>query len=491
MTFGFKDIVNIFGICLLLCILQLSRFMLVDNTLKTSLSYNQMQQDLDSLFYEIERHSAFTSLDPSRLQKIKQKIDYLCYRYPVQIDANQFHTEMVKLLAQLDDPGLYLSPDITPTGQLPFTLRPMGDFWLALDTFDNPLALEHPFVTHIDGIPISRWLNTAKHFMPKSQQGSPRLQRQWLSQIDILRTEMGIESAETLTLSLSNGEDSKSQLELTIPLKLAPVYQELSLTSLDKTAVPIKIADLNNLATDNLMQSELKLAFENPLTLLDLREASGVSNTLLNMLINEFADPTPLNRVSQNAVNPIFTLAQYRRSIDFKSDYLRPDYFRPLDELTFFEQIQISEVKKEIERQHTDHFSQLYGRKNQVMPSKHSRSNQLVLLIGPQCRQECEWVAYLARNWSRVTLVGEKTLGDIGKHYRFRLPNSKLSIELTTSLNYSNQGKLISGVGTQPDIQHTENEPLHWQTLNTLLNEQAINQNKGKLSQSYVTATKN
>lgn len=486
MTFEFKDIINIFGLCLLFCILQLTRFTLVDNTLKTSLSYTQMQQDLDTLITEIEQNSAFSSLVPSRLKKIKQQIGYLCYRYPAQIDFNQFHAEIVKLTALLDDPGIALSQNISPRGRLPFTLRPMGNYWLALDSLNDPLILEHPFVTHIDGIPMSRWISTAKHFIPKSQQESLSLQRQWLSQIDILRSEMGIAFAETVTLSLSNTEGSKTQLELIVPLTAKPAYQDPSLTSTDKT-IPIKISNLNKLATDRLMLSKLQLAFENPLTILDLRETSGDSDTLLKMLINEFSDPEPLITISQSALNPVFTLAQYRRSTHFKSDYLRSEYFYALDELTFFEQVQISEVKKEIERNQTDNFSQIYGRKSQKAPDSYQHSNKLVLLIGPQCRQECEWIAYLAKNWSRATLVGERTRGDIGKHYRFRLPNSKLSIELTTSINYNSQGRLISGAGTQPDIQHTENEPLHWQTLVTLLNEQE----KGKLPQTYVTATNN
>lgn len=448
-----------------------------------------MQQDLDSLVNEIELRSAFSSLDPARLNKIKQKIDHLYYLYPIQIDSNQFHTEMVKLTAQLDDPGIHLSPNIIPTGQLPFTLRPMGDFWLALDSLDNPLSLEHPFVTHIGGIPMSRWLKTAQHFIPSSQQNSLSLQRQWLSQINILRAEMGLELSDTVTLSLSNGEDLKTQLELIVPVKVRPTYRELLLASVDEKMTPIKISDLNKLSTDHHLLSRLQLAFKNQLTVLDLREASGANDKLLNILIDEFADFMPLNSLSP--INSVFTLARYRRSSDFKSDYLRPDYFRPLDELTFFEQVQISAVKRVIEREKPTHFSQVYGRRIQTETGKKTHSNRLVLLIGPQCRQECEWIAYLAQNWSRATLIGERTLGDIGKHYRFRLPNSKLSIGLTTSLNYSNQGMLLSGVGTQPDITMTESEPHDWQALVTQLNVQTITQEQAKSPKAYVSATKN
>ena len=488
MTFKFKDIVNIFGICLLLCILQLSRFMLVDNTFKTSLSFSQMQQDLNVLVTEIERKSAFSILVPSRLEKIKQDIEHIRYLYPIEIDSTRFHAEITKLTAQLDDPGIHLSANTASTGQLPCTLRPMGDLWLALDSFNNPLSIDHPFITHIDGIPISHWLETAKHFMPKSQQGSLTLQHQWLSQIDILRAEMGIALGEIVTLSLSNGESSNSQFELVIPLKVKPVYHEPALIISDKTLTPIKISDLDQLATDSYLLSKLQLAFENPLTILDLREASGASDKLLNIIMNNFADRAPLNNIDRSTINPVFTFAQYRRSTDVKNDYLRTDHFRSLDELTFFEQIQISEIKKEIESKQTGHFSQLYGRKNKKVSDRHPHSNRLVLLIGPQCKQECEWIAYLAKNWLRVTLVGEKTQGDIGKHYRFRLPNSKLSIELTTSLNYSNQGNLISGVGTQPDITLTARRPIHWSTLVTQLKCQSMPNCPDKRSQSYATA---
>ncbi|WP_394391546.1 S41 family peptidase [Shewanella woodyi] len=485
MNFSFKDVVNVFGICLLLSILQLSHFLVIDNTTKMSLSPRQMQQDLDTLVAEVSQHSAVSALEPQLLQRIESRINSLRYLYSLGIDSSRFHAEIAKLLAQLNDPGINLSSSDYSTGQLPFSLKPMGQLWLALDDSETPLDLEHPFVSHIDGVALSYWLKTARKFISSSQQEDLALTLTWLSRLDLLRAEMGLPLGDTVSLTLTNDEESKKELTLTIHSQAKLPYKDLVIGSQDKDTNPIKIADLDKLSTNRKLLSQLETAFENPLTVLDLRQAEGYSDKLLSLLTNEFSPSLP------ESASPVFTLARYRRASNFKSDYLRADYLHPFNELDFFEQVQLSEIKMKIETQNSDNFSQLYARKNHPQTRKAQRSNRLALIIGSQCRQECEWIVYLAKAWPRVTLIGEKTLGDLGKHYHFTLPNSKLNIALTSSLHYNLQGALISGVGTEPDITFTDSEPLHWQSLVTELNNQASPENSQQAPKGFVTAISN
>ncbi|MGL4712819.1 MAG: S41 family peptidase, partial [Shewanella sp.] len=92
-----------------------------------------------------------------------------------------------------------------------------------------------------------------------------------------------------------------------------------------------------------------------------------------------------------------------------------------------------------------------------------------VLLISPHCRQECEWIAYRTKSWSRVSLVGETTSGDFARQYHFTLPNSGLDIRFSSSLAYDLKGKILSGVGTKPDIWLSQNSDIQWQGLVSLV----------------------
>jgi C-terminal processing protease CtpA/Prc len=66
-------------------------------------------------------------------------------------------------------------------------------------------------------------------------------------------------------------------------------------------------------------------------------------------------------------------------------------------------------------------------------------------------------------------LIGEKTSGDFARQYRFTLPNSDLSVSLSSSLTYDAQGQLLSGVGTEPDIWLPQHSDLQWQGLVSLV----------------------
>lgn len=96
-------------------------------------------------------------------------------------------------------------------------------------------------------------------------------------------------------------------------------------------------------------------------------------------------------------------------------------------------------------------------------------NNHLALLVSPLCKQECEWIAYRTKTWSRVNLIGEKTSGDFAKQYQFTLPNSDLEVRFSSSLAYDATGELLSGKGTEPDIWLPQNNDLEWQGLVSLV----------------------
>jgi len=478
MTFGFKGIINTFGLCLLISTLQLARLTLTSTEYKVSLRHGEMRHDLNILVDEIRQHSAFSGLDSSRLENIERAVDAILYRYPINITSDKFKAEVIKLIAMLNDPGTSIATHLQPSGVLPFRLRPRGDAWLALNEDEQRLDPEHPYITHIDGIPLSHWIDVSLRFIPYSLRPNISQQIQWLSKLNMLRVEMGLAVTDKVRLTLTDHQDSNTQLILAVqresPPKSAPIINNL--LDNEGRATLIKITDLTRFETDPVALTELQLAFRSPLTLLDLREVSGNSDRLLRLLTHEFAEPEQFRRIDE-ADKHLMALAQYRRSTDFKNDLLRPLNFLPFDEFNFFEQIQLSNISQSIKNENASRFGHWYARRVPTpaitrLKTKASKTHRLALIIGPQCRGECEWIAYVAKNLPRVTLVGEKTSGDLGKRYAFSLPESAIEVKITASITYSTRGTLLSGIGTHPDIKLPINETIHWQGLITLLTQE-------------------
>ncbi|WP_299792838.1 S41 family peptidase [uncultured Shewanella sp.] len=477
MKFGFKEIVNLFGICLLISTLQLARLTLTSGENRVNLRHGEMRADLDTLVNEIRVHSAFSSLDSSRLKQIESAVDSILYRYPINITSQRFNTEVMKLVAMLNDPGSRTRSPSPATGFLPIRLKPLQGSWLALNEGAQPLDPQHPFITHIDGIPLSRWVSISQQFVPKALQLSPSQQVERLSQLNMLRGEMGLAISDRVRLTLTDHIDSEIQLNLDVaatPLPTRTVIHQPP-AAIEKRVSLVKVTELTDFKTGSPSLTQLQFAFEASLTVLDLTDTTGSSDRLLQLLTEEFAEPGTLPPLDETGAH-ILALSQYRRAIGFRSDFLRPLHFRPFDEFDFFEQIALTDISQQIEIENSEGFGLWHGRYTPLPSSAKSNmaasgEGHVALLIGPGCRKECEWIAYVAKSLPGVTLVGERTFGDFGRHYSFKLPHSKIDVKLTASIIYNARGELLSGQGTRPDIELPIDESIHWEGLLTLLTE--------------------
>ncbi|WP_223292932.1 MULTISPECIES: S41 family peptidase [Shewanella] len=479
MKFGYPQIVNIFGICLLLSTLQLARLTLLNFEYKSSLTQHEMHQDLDFLLQQVEQHSALSSLNPEKFTRLVSKIEPLLFRLSHFQETQAFYTEILKLLAILDDPGLTIFYPRLEAEKLPFTLRVVADSWLALGSNSQLLDEDHPFITHIDGIPITRWEQASQKFLSGPEKQSLSARVDGLSQLSMLRYDMGLPHKASVLLSLTDNADSNMQLSLPInslssTKNNASILGKLLWSNADLLPTYIPIADLADIETDPKLATQLDDSLQQPMTILDLRNSNGNNDKLLSWIANHYADVPPAVHNTKTKQS-LMAFGQYRRSLDFKSDFLKPLGFLPFDELSFFEQIEFSQASQDVTLSENSHFGLWYGKRSPVLtqaalkPPDPSLQPHLVLLIGPECRRECEWIVYFAKSLSRVTLIGEKTSGDFGRHYAFILPNSGIKIELTASLTYSMQGDLLSGIGTQPDISLPINDNIHWQGLVSLI----------------------
>ncbi|WP_338589901.1 S41 family peptidase [Shewanella khirikhana] len=445
----FEAVLAILVIIITLSAMRLSLFLWPETPRAELLTAREMRQDLFVLSREIETHSAFLSLDQhDKLERIDAYMKALMNRYPDQIPADVFGAEVLKILNLLQDPGIATSEEAEFGRRLPVSLRAMENRWLALKDDLSPLDEEYPFVSHMDGIPIARWQEAAQAFLPGAARYSLSEQGHWLERITLLRAELGLKEREQVVLTLTSpeGQSRRQALALLPPAPQLDGPPAFSVSPMDNHSTLVTIGDLDELEHNRGHLLALEDAMNSPLLVLDLRRARGQSPALL----------TVLGAYDDND-SALVGFARYRASADKRNDYLGTEAYRAVGDGPLMAE----------DEAHT-RFGQWFARSQ---PKRAKVDGRLALIAGPGCRQECEWVVHSAKDWQRASIIGEDTLGDLGKLHRFRLPNLKQYFFFSSSLAYARDGRLISGAGTSPDIWVAGQESFDAQGLLALIGE--------------------
>ncbi|WP_417761446.1 hypothetical protein [Shewanella sp.] len=446
----FKVILYLFWMALLVSALQLARFLLQDPSELTTLTHAQLQQDLQQLEQELLSYSAFGTLNPELKQQLATQRAVVEQRYPKQLSRFQLSAEVAKMVALLDDPGSSVGNWRT-AARLPATLQPMDQHWLALNDAERPLDAKLPFITHIDGVPMSRWESAAKAFLPSN--ASPQQLAQLLSHTYLLRQQIGLPDAANVRLTLSDLQhDQRSILK---PLSPARLAQQLPMSRWRLLSPEVQLLQTNDLdlfENNRQLRLDLQKAQRAATLVIDLRHANGLSNALTLQLAKSHVRPS-----SQPS-----GFGRYKRHPKLRSDTLAAYGYQPLSQFTLFPALKVVLLQAEQPK-----LSEFFARPPLLTPKQtpEESQQQLLLLIGPDCRLECEWLAHAAANWPNTLLLGTDTSGDYGRRYTFRLPASNLNVTISASLAYDHYGNLLSGKGTQVDIDVADSKNVNWPML--------------------------
>lgn len=494
MSFSYRSIVVLLSVIIFASLLKLAFFAVPKDNTAPMLNAQEVRQDLYALLDQIEQHSAFYALTPDKASpQLKYMASLIVEQYQDITPNDRFAAEITKLLNSLKDPGAQVHDFNDQSGELPLTLRPLNDQWLALDSSNSPINNDFPFVTHIDGLPMSKWVAASQAYLPEPAKQSQEMQLPWLKKLNLLREDLGLSIKPYVLVTLINDDLQTQQVTLALPsrepqtqlvennqedqtqdMSVFELINQLSqfersefqdtpnqLETVNNTTVKLKISDLYAFELDRDLQQELLKGMTHPLLIIDLRDASGFSPKLLTLL-SRYQDTDLNNTLAPNVMG----FAHYRRSPELRNDYLQPLNFKPLAALEYSAP-RLKSLTRNLPPVDEDKFSPWYVRtKPAVTPEGR---NRLALLVSPKCRQECEWIAYRTKSWSRANLIGEKTSGDFARQYHFKLPNSGLDIRFSSSLTYDAQGKLLSGAGTEPDIWLPQNSDIQWQGLVSLV----------------------
>lgn len=498
MKFGHQSIINGFGLIMLISCLQLTFIALRNEPPKALLTGKEIRDDLQFLQQQLAEHSSFAAIAPQRLTLISERAQRLAEQSTLPVKRSEFAMQLHNVLAPLDDIASRIS-DVNNAAKLPIHLQHSNDGWRVLNNDNRLIDSEHPLVTHIDGLPIARWVDAWQRFLAPSQQSQPDQQAKLLHHISLLRQEIGIEHSDHVRITLSDLQQHIRQLNLPLPssTQILPATALKTEGYYDAVRGQFSLHDLSKFTPNSPLQKALSQSLSTPLTIIDLRNAYGHGDQLLTGLAQHYRKHNLQANV--DTASALYAIARYRRAPNLRSDYLSQLKFVAYDNLPTDEQQQVNQASQQIRSQFDTRFSQWHARKwpssaptsatsrarlpsgtfaqqrltqpklSPYPPDAHqmpqyepawltpltspmAQAGQLVLLIGPDCRQQCQWVAYFAQQWANTLLIGEPTRGSFDRYHLITLPNSNIKVSISSSLIYDMLGQQLSGLATYPDI---------------------------------------
>ncbi|MCL2912703.1 S41 family peptidase [Shewanella corallii] len=445
MKLDYKGIFALFILFLLLCSVRLGWFLLPDS-LPERLSQTQINQELYLVKRWLENESAFYHVLP-KAQKagIDRQLRLTGTRTAGQ-SLSIYRDSLSLLLATLGDPGVNIAAD-SPS-RFSLQLYPENGRWLA--TRDGALLdPRYPFVTHIDGLPLTRFLKQASKHLPASLRQEPDVLIPLLAQLQSLRQQLGLDISRpprlTLVDELADSSRTYWLLEQNDGLSFAKAPAN-RLSHLADNAALLVVADLDNLSHHMLAQ-----AMKRDALILDISGASDGNPETLKPLLAKLAGGRQLPGLT----------ARYRPFGAHKHHQL--------------EQLGLIQTGNSHEQNGLSpifsgqfNFEEATGTTNAF--------SSVVVIVNTDCSRACARLAYLARHLPNVTLAGTRFAGDFSPRTQLRLPYSGITLSASTSLFYDNHGNRISGLAINPDISLARYQTMDWHTLTALLSQGAQQQ---------------
>ncbi|MCL1036092.1 S41 family peptidase [Shewanella submarina] len=440
MKLDYKGIFALFILFLLLCSVRLGWFLLPDS-LPERLSQTQINQELYLVKRWLENESAFFHILPKAQQAEIEKQLRLTGTRATGQSLSTYRDRLSLLLAPLGDPAANVTSD-SPS-RFSLQLYPENGRWLATRD-DALLDPRHPFITHIDGLPLTRFLKQASKHLPASLGQDPDVLPPLLSQLQSLRQQLGLDISRPPRLTLVDElADSRRTYWLSehnggLSFAKAPANR---LSYLADNAALLVVADLDNLSRDMLTQ-----AMKRDALILDISGARHGNPEPLTPLLTKLADGRELPGLT----------ARYRPFGAHKHHQL--------------EQLGLRQTGNSHEQQG---LSPLFS--GQFKPERASGTasafSSVVVIVDSGCSRACAQLAYLARHLPNVTLAGTRFAGDFSPRTQLRLPHSGITLSASTSLFYDDQGNKLSGLAINPDISLARYQTMDWHTLTALLSQ--------------------
>ena len=201
-----------------------------------------------------------------------------------------------------------------------------------------------------------------------------------------------------------------------------------------------------------LLNEFMEKAKKTEALIIDVRDNGGGSRDLINELAGYFVEPNSIyvvNATRQRGNLPL--------NADLKQR-LHNRYLFSKDELDNQEQKAVTEFMSSFAPMYnldSDKFSEYHyyifnGQK--LSKGKYHYNKPIYILANERSFSATSVFVSVLKGLPNIKIVGVNTDGSSGNSERFELPNSELRGKISTMVSFQKNGKILDGIGTEPDI---------------------------------------
>lgn len=381
-----------------------------------------------------------------------------------ETDRTALSMAVMKILAHFGDGHTRLdnSQELLPGGFTPFDIEAHGEQFVAVrEDGSNLLDEAYPYIRAIDGVEIDEWVRVVEPIVARGTVSAVRCGvAARLQIIQFARGELGRNPTPTLEIQLMTTAGKPGpRYELNVADRPSRGYV---MPGFEQKILPCNIGYLRiaSMESGNQFRDRLNECMEHVREtkglIIDVRQNGGGSRdallTLLPYLMSEEEEPRIVNvaayRLHEGDVpdnSDGFLSNRYlfpaswngwsrteRLAIERVAKDFRPDWTPPKGEFSDWHYMVIS--------------------RDRYPPSFHYE-RPVVVLMDTGCFSATDIFLAGFKGLPRVTLMGMTSSGGSGRSIPYTLPNSGLSIRLSTMASFRADGTRYDGEGIKPDVE--------------------------------------
>lgn len=448
------------------------------------LSKKQIKDDLKYLDEILQNQSSYQGLNGFDYQT--EFNEYLNQIDGKEIDQSDFGLFLSKVIGKIGDRHSYIRDyDLPESLYFPFAFAPLENKILVI-TYNKTTRgydfwdAEFPYLKSINKIAVDEILSKIlpEEILAPKKSYTLRAVIE-LRDIETGFSKIGIDLPNPLPVTFvnDNGAEKEVEVELVPKSKRAYLWDERFANSsffwkeedfnklenikqfflLDDGIAYIKIVEMlskyDSPAFFEYLNAFMKEANQTDALIIDVRDNGGGTRDLIQELAGYFVHPD-----SVYVVNATRQRGKLPLNDELKED-LHNRYLFSKNELDKREQKVVTMFMNSFnpmydldDKKYSDyHYYILNGQK--LAKNKYHYTKPIYILANERTFSAASVLVSVFKGLPNIKIAGVNTDGSSGNSHRFKLPNSKFRGKISTMVSFQKDGKILDGIGTQPDIE--------------------------------------
>lgn len=447
------------------------------------LNKEEVQEDLKILDELLQNKSSYQGLNGYDYQKDFKSLLERVDNNP--ITQSEFGLFLTRTIGKIGDRHANVKGyDLPESLYFPFTFAPLEDKIVVVQYNRSKKQFgywnkDFPYLKAINDIPIAEILPKIRPEDAMAPEKSYTLRAvRDLRDIETVFAILDLELPNpiSITLTTKNGDEKEVNVTLVSDDEKAYLWDERfgyknfflneakrndpdilkSYFSLDENIGYIQIVDMFSREDSppffQLLREFMEEAKNSKALIVDVRNNGGGTRDLVQELAGYFVHPD-----SVYVVNATRQRGELPLNVELK-ERLNLRYLFSRDELTKREQNKVDAFMASFvpmydldDTKYSDyHYYILNGQK--LSQNKYHYQKPIYIMANERTFSAASLFVSVLKDLPNIKVVGVTTDGSSGNSERFELPNSGVRGKISTMVSYQRNGKILDGIGTEPDI---------------------------------------